>query len=454
MSEPPCFGGLGSLANNANHFLTGSYDLFSTRELETVVRGCRSLQFSPINGLDGDLEFVLDDMFPYYVQMKSATLYLVASVVAPGRDAWDSNVETGVVAPINLIGPSLFQSVDIEINNKPAPQLGNNLFHYKNFFETMLTFGSDASTTHLSSIGYYADNGDRVGEAVNANLGFTARRSLVKKGRKFPLCFPVLCDFLQCEQPLIPRMKMKIRMVRSPPAFHLLTNKASAAVNYRTKFHEAILSCNFIELAVSLRELHLKTHRTKPVRMPMTKVRLQNFDIPAGYGGINLELFSGGFMPNVILVAMVASKAFQGDFETDPYHFEHFNLDTGNLRVNGEMYPSVPYRPRFSDDPDTTHSMFLRDYMEFLSQMGMAFENTGSWMSPKIYEKSCFLMSFDLTPDRCAGWHAHEPREGRITLELKFLQNLAEPVTVIAYSVHDAVAKIASDGIVCVDIGS
>lgn len=451
-SEPPCFGGLGSLADNANHFLTTPYDLFSTRELETVVRGCRSMSYYPINGLDSDLEFMIDDMFPYYMQMKSAKLYLLCRVVAPGRDTWDSTVETGVVAPVNLIGPSLIQAVEIEINHKPAPQLGNNLFHYKNFFETMLTFGSDAARTHLDAIGYYADDGVRAGDAVNANKGFTARRTLVKKGRQFPLCFPVLCDFLQCEQPLIPRLKMKVRFVRSPPAFYMFSNAASAAVGYRIKFDEAVLTCNFIELAVSLRELHLKTHKTKPVRMPMTKVRLQNFDLTAGSGYANLDLFSH-YMPNVIIVGFVASKAFQGDIRTDPYHFEHFNLDTANLRVNGEMYPSIPYRPRFSED-ENVPSLFLKEYDQFLSQIGMSFENTGSWMSPTIYERSCFLLSFDLTPDRCAGWHAHEPREGRVMLEIKWLQNLTEPVTVIVYSVHDAVAKIASDGIVTVDMGS
>lgn len=452
--DNPGFTGVGCMSENVGSLMSGPYDLYSTPVLENAVVSSRTISRRP-ESKDGDmLEFYLSDLFPYHCSMKTALLYLRCRVMRGDGQPWESNVETGVVAPVNLVGPSLFHAVDIELQHKQCPELGNNLFHYKNYLDIMTSFGLDAQNTHLTCMGYFPDTAKAFQDTrANdcANTGFYKRRKLVKKGRAFDIVMPILSDFLMCEQPLIPKMKLKITLRRSPPSFYLMTNQATAAsdANFYIKFDEVQLTCTFLELRLSLRETHMKLHKKKPVRMPMIKTRMQSYDIPRNFNAQTIDVQEGGQIAKMMFVVMVPSRNFHGHLEGNPYEFKHFNIDYAFLRISGEMYPAVPYAPRFNGDAPK----YIRDYIFFLQQLGLGFADEGGWMSPELYANGFFVQAYDLSPDQCAGWHNHGRKEAKIELELKFLQPLEENVTVIIYSLFDAVALIHNDGRAQVELG-
>ena len=55
------------------------------------------------------------------------------------------------------------------------------------------------------------------------------------------------------------------------------------------------------------------------------------------------------------------------------------------------------------------------------------------------------LFAWDMTPDKCNGFHFHENRDGTIDLEVLFNQPLKHAITVICYTAYENVVAITSE---------
>ena len=77
-----------------------------------------------------------------------------------------------------------------------------------------------------------------------------------------------------------------------------------------------------------------------------SRTDIQTFNIAEGNFGINLEDMWQGEVPSRLVVGMVRSQAYNGDYNLNPYHFEHFDVSNIGFFVNGESTP----RPSFKLD--------------------------------------------------------------------------------------------------------
>jgi len=57
-----------------------------------------------------------------------------------------------------------------------------------------------------------------------------------------------------------------------------------------------------------------------------------------------------------------------------------------------------------------------------------------------------FMIPFDLTPDRCNGFHAHGQKSGVINLELHFREVIANPFNVMAFATYDTSFSMDKNG--------
>ena len=79
---------------------------------------------------------------------------------------------------------------------------------------------------------------------------------------------------------------------------------------------------------------------------PFSRTDIRTFNIAEGNFGINLEDMWQGEVPSRLVVGMVRSQAYNGDYNLNPYHFEHFDVSNIVFFVNGESTP----RPSFKLD--------------------------------------------------------------------------------------------------------
>jgi len=66
---------------------------------------------------------------------------------------------TDFTAVTNNFLHSLFSQCSIALNGKLITQAAE-LYNYRSFFETVLTYGSDAAASHLTNGFWYLDDGD------------------------------------------------------------------------------------------------------------------------------------------------------------------------------------------------------------------------------------------------------------------------------------------------------
>lgn len=386
--------GLGSMSESANKALIGPLDLDAEPvRARDSVRARQVILRPSDSNLDNDLEFKFTDLTPFYKQLESMRLYIKGHIVRGDSAPIDSMQES--VLPVNLIGPSLFSAVIVELQNIQSAELSTTNFHYKNYLEVMLSFGGDALRTHLPLLGFSMDTPGLFDYIANENEGATVRRNLVRDGRQFEVVLPILNDFLRSRQELHPDVPLKITMMRSPARFCLMVDEDDIANDYRIKIDEATLTVNYIENNDKILKAHDNLLRTKALKMQMARTQIKNFDIARDLPAKQI-LIHDGILPQLVIVGFVSSAAYNGAWDRNPYFFHHYNLRDGCIKVNGDAMPMRRYRPKFGDE----NAMFYQEYVEFLANIGMYFNDGGCLVTPDLYRGGCFLMAFDLTSDR------------------------------------------------------
>ena len=78
-------------------------------------------------------------------------------------------------------------------------------------------------------------------------------------------------------------------------------------------------------------------------------------------------------LPNLVVIGLVKSTAFNGHTEQYPFTFKHFNLTSIKQVVRGETYPYEPLELNHTDD-----SKDSRGYRQFLQATGSLCKSRGN----------------------------------------------------------------------------
>ena len=76
----------------------------------------------------------------------------------------------------------------------------------------------------------------------------------------------------------------------------------------------------------------------------------------------------------------------------------------------------------------------LKAYRSLFDSTGFSHSNSGNGLSLYDFANGNMFIAFDLTPDQCNGWHAHERVYGPLDLHLKFRTGLPDNINVIIYA--------------------
>src|SRR6266516_2627012 len=319
-------------------------DLFTTPMTQTSIESGSWAEFNPTSALSDSMpiEFDISGAGTSYIDLAHTQLIVRAQLLKADGTRIDN---TAHVAPINLFLHSLFSEIDVKLNGTLITS-SNNTYAYRAYIETLLSYGSDAKKSQLTSALYYKDEGGDAGFEEGdptaggaTNKGMVKRNSLLQEGGIVSMQGPIHLDLLFQDRYLPSDVGAQLRFVRSKDAFSLMSDTAQAA--YRVKIHECKLLVRKVNISPSVFIAQAKAFEVGNAKYPIQRVVCKSYSIGTGIrDNVHEGLFTGQ-IPSRIVIAMVENQAFNGSFERNPFNFKHFDLTSIKIYVDGQAHNNI-----------------------------------------------------------------------------------------------------------------
>jgi hypothetical protein len=157
---------------------------------------------------------------------------------------------------------------------------------------------------------------------------------------------------------------------------------------------------------------------------------------------VNVTLFDATVaLPDRLLVGIVTNKAYAGQAEFNPFNFQHFDIQSIVLQVDGREYPNIPYTPDFGTSND-----YISLYDSLLREYNADNENHMLNILPKEFANGYTLFPFRLVPRALSGDVLGEPITGPATLKVIFKTQPTETLTIIVLSEYRSEYEVRQVG--------
>jgi len=174
--------GVGTQALDVIQTAEGNFTYDDKINVEVTQRAAQDNWIRPIGGVvnqQGPHTFVLFPMADKYIQMNTVGLEIECKVVR--EDGTQCTIWDDIVAPINLLGPCMWEQVEVELNDQPFPGASGINVGYKAYLETLLSNDSAAKNTHLNSQFLYLDT---PGQFWNMRANQTAVKAAILRATR------------------------------------------------------------------------------------------------------------------------------------------------------------------------------------------------------------------------------------------------------------------------------
>ena len=128
---------------------------------------------------------------------------------------------------------SLFSQCNVHLNGVTITQSSEH-YNYRSYFETLLTFGTDAAARHLTNAYLYRDTGDMLpcdpttaNVTAMTNRGFITREKLCAS-KELQLYGRLHTDLFNVPLVLLPVVSLQIRLMKARPSFYTISKEVDS----------------------------------------------------------------------------------------------------------------------------------------------------------------------------------------------------------------------------------
>ena len=178
-----------------------------------------------------------------------------------------------------------------------------------------------AKKSQLSSELYYRDTSHHFDDRENSGHKI---RSFTYLSKTLDMMGKLHCDLMNMSRYLINAFDVKIRLIKSNEAFHLLSD---GTVNYKTNNIDNIsLFVRKVKLNPVVALSHSKALLTSNAKYPFKRTLIKSFSIPQGQLSATKNNLFSNQLPTRVIVFFVNSEAFNGVYTQSPFNFKHNDL--------------------------------------------------------------------------------------------------------------------------------
>ena len=161
-----------------------------------------------------------------------------------------------------------------------------------------------------------------------------------------------------------------MKLYRHKPDICLLSTDTAPA--YKITIMDAILYVKKIELTPSVFNAINPVLNDKNAQYAITRTTPKVFKVPRGQQSQHIDNAFLGEVPKRIAECMMDNDSYSGNYKKNPLNFQHYNLTSIAISVNGEEIPFKPLKLNFDD------KLFVTAYNTLFSGTGKLHGNNGS----------------------------------------------------------------------------
>ncbi|XP_060542431.1 uncharacterized protein F54H12.2-like [Pantherophis guttatus] len=313
-------------------------DLFQLAPTQISIENSTYVEISPLSALtpNAPLEYFIMGHGEHYTDLNSTLLYVSCKIVK----ADGTHIDDGSrVALTNYPIASLFNQLDVTLGDRLITQ-SHHCYSYWAVIELILNFGGDLLGTQFTAGVFYKDDSDLMENRL-----------------------------------LINGVDMKVKFTRSRNEFCVMKEGNE---NYKVQLLSASLFVKCVKVALDVCLGHAEALLTSNAKYPIDRVGMKFYSIPAGSLVCNQENLFLGQLPKQLVIGFVDNASFSGDYERNPFNFQHCNVNFCALHCDGEQISAKPLQP------DYEQGLFVREYMQMVQATGKGMKDR-----PLLINRGC-----------------------------------------------------------------
>ena len=264
-------------------------DLFGIPPTQTCMEAATVVEYNPTANISkGAIEFNVPGTEGVYLDLSQTYLYVQCEI--RGADGADN-----VCAPSNLFFHSLFNLVDVSLNGTQLTA-AVTAYPYRAIIETLMSYGSDAKQSHLTSSLFYKDDAGKMDSVdtigTNVNSGFMKRKSI--GSNVFDMYGRLHTDMFFQDRLLLDKVNFRLRLKTSTNAFCLIGDEKR---EYKVHIEKINLYVRQVKVANDVVLAHAKMLEKVPALYPITHVELKSYTINSGVKSHTIDNISAGNLP-------------------------------------------------------------------------------------------------------------------------------------------------------------
>ena len=365
-----------------------------------------------------------------YIDLSKTKLYVKLRIQKEDGSVWGAD-ESGL--PIDMILHTMWSSVDVTLNNIQVSGAGGN-YMYKAAIEYLLNYSKNTKEIQLQSIGMTPDTanfdsvkpGDTAGGTLAINSGLLSRKALFGADGKGNCDFKgvLLADICNQGRLILDGVDVGITLWPTKNEFKLMSN-----VRCKLIIENIYLDVCKVQVNKYCMSGHKAALEIANGMYPLQKTVIIAKELYEGSRGQSWEDIFQGYVPSKMVIGMVHSTAFSGDFSKNPLRFQHFDIDSLGFTVNGEPTPKEAFQY------DMEKNLFVDAFQSLSEITGKAWEDTDNGITKEMWKEGLALTAFDCDPTTANDFrYLGLPKRGHTRLTLKLKNSRRHAIMVIIYA--------------------
>ena len=398
--------------------------------------------------MSGDNQFI--DPYNTYVLITSSIKYPTGANIP--TVVTDAHNPVCNMLPVNGLGTTWFKKIDVKVNGTTV-SFDGNMYSHRADIENRLSYPDTVKKGHLFMMGFDEEmeafdeiNNDDIhwDDADPAEHAYPAilRRYLKGKASKNMYTIERIHSEVFEQPKLPPNTVLDIDFDRNDSDFLLLTKHNNR--NYILKMESCKLLTRLVDMDEEITaEIDSVSISGRSMLYPVHRVKMMDYSCGANVvdlSNFNLLTMEGNLLPCRIIVVMVREDAVHGNYNRDPFNYQHFNLAEFSLKVGSEQIPL----PELKCNMDDNSNDILRPLFSALLANHSLFSNEELGINPSNYRNGNVFLAWDLS-QMPPGQSFEMTQEKPVSLILKLRRANNFVINVIVYSEYDSEVEMLNN---------